>query len=73
MMGWFKPKKELDPAEELTAQRISDWVLAVQRKLADWLNGRFSEMKQRNIVLLFLSAGICFGGYCLWLLLSVFR
>ncbi len=72
-MGWFKRKKELDAAGELAAQRIAGWILGFQRMLADRLNGSVSGMKRRNVVVLFLGVGICFGAYCLWLMLGLFR
>lgn len=73
MMGWFKRKKEFDPREELTAQRIANWILGFQRKLADRMNGSVSQMRRINVLLLFLGVGICFGAYCLWLMLGLFR
>lgn len=77
MMGWLKREKEfdgpVDGSSDVLAGRIASWILTVQCKVADELNVTARGMRKQRLVALLLGAGICFGGYCLWLVLGVFR
>ena len=76
-MGWFKWKKlvdgSVDASNDVLAERIAERILVVQRKVANELNSSVRGMRKQRLVAWLLGVGICFGRYCLWLVLGVFR
>ncbi len=72
-MGWFKKKRENNPSVEIVAERIAGRILAVQRRVADKLNSEAKNMPRKKLVILLGLLALAFGGYSLWLILSLFR
>ncbi|MFC4213371.1 hypothetical protein ACFOWA_19420 [Pedobacter lithocola] len=72
-MKWFKKERENDPSVEVVAQRIASKILKVQRRLADNLNTKAKDIPKKKLAIMLGFIALAFGGYSLWLILSLFR
>ncbi len=76
-MAWFRNKKGKGEALEevnlsASAQKIANWVLAVQARWAAKLNTQAQKFGRKKTNVLLAALGIGFGIYCLWLVRSAF-
>ncbi|MBB2146819.1 hypothetical protein GM921_15050 [Pedobacter sp. LMG 31464] len=74
-MGWFKRKMGEDNGASLdmVSERIAGSILHWQVRFSAKLNALAKKINKRLLMALMVIAGLLFGGYCLWLVCSLFR
>lgn len=75
-MGWFKRKgkeKTGDKSFDVVAERIAVKLLNWQIRFSAKLNAKAKKYNPKTILLFMAGLGLLFGGYCLWLVTSLFR
>ncbi|MBB2145762.1 hypothetical protein GM921_09710 [Pedobacter sp. LMG 31464] len=75
-MGWFKRKSKEEAGDrsfDAVAERIAGWILKWQTSLSAKLNAKAKKYDSKTILLVMAGLGLLFGGYCLWLVSSLFR
>jgi hypothetical protein len=68
-MNLFRKPKDAERPESLSV-RMAAYLERWQRKVADWLNNKATDLSKQDLVfglIIFCSA---FGGYMLWLLIA---
>lgn len=63
----------LTEKQEVLVGRIAGRLTLVQRRMADWLNGKTSGLNARAWLSLLIIFIVSFGAYCLSLLISAFN
>ncbi|MES2458203.1 MAG: hypothetical protein V4594_21780 [Bacteroidota bacterium] len=72
-MRLFQNRKPvLTGGQEETAGKIAGWILAIQRKAADYLNGRAGQLSARTWKTILFVFCLLVGSYCLYLVISAF-
>ncbi len=75
-MGWFKRKSKEEDGDrsfDVVAERIAERILNWQYLLSAKLNTKARKINTKVLLSLLVTAGLAFGGYCLWLVTSLFR
>lgn len=62
----------LTDKQEALAGCIAGRITQTQRRTADWLNGKTAGLPPKIWLLLLVLFCLCFGAYCLYLLVAAF-